>query len=438
MLRRRPRRPKKPKVYRIPVETYLIALAVAFALSVALSLLAKPEEIRYSFPHEFGVKEAPFFPSAHALASPVPIGGNKIDLLENGIEIFPAMLSAIAGARETVHLESYIFWSGKVASLFRDALSERASAGVEVRVLLDGVGSSAKLDDEDVEAMRKAGCVVEFFHPIQPWMLDVINNRTHRRILVVDGRVGFTGGTGIADVWEGDADTPDHWRETHVRVEGPIVRALQATFQENWAEVRGEALVGGKHFPPLAAAGVASAQVIASSARASSSATKLLYAVSIAAAQERISLSNSYFLPDDSAIELFVAAAKRGVDVRILVPGKINDVPATKAAGRARFGELLRGGVKMYEYQPTMFHPKAMVVDRVFATIGSANFDDRSFELNDEINLTVYNAALAERLEAMFERDLKLSRPYTYAAWNSRSVAERFTEWLLMPFRSQL
>lgn len=438
MLRRRPRRPRKPRVYRIPVETYLIALAVAFALSVALSLLAKPEEIRYSFPHEFGVKDAPFFPSAHALASPVPIGGNKIDLLENGIEIFPAMLSAIAGARETVHLESYIFWSGKVASLFRDALSERASAGVEVRVLLDGVGSSTKLDDGDVESMRKAGCVVEFFHPIEPWMLDAINNRTHRRILVVDGRVGFTGGTGIADVWEGNADTPDHWRETHVRVEGPIVGALQAVFQENWAEVRGEALVGEKNFPPVAAAGAASAQVIASSARTSSSATKLLYAVSIAAAQERISLSNSYFLPDDSSIELFVAAAKRGVDVRILVPGKINDVPATKAAGRARFGELLRGGVKMYEYQPTMFHPKTMVVDRVFATIGSSNFDNRSFELNDEINLTVYDAQVAEHLEAMFERDLKRSRRYTYDQWNSRSVAERFTEWLLMPFRSQL
>lgn len=438
MLRRRHRRPRKPRVYRIRVETYLIALAVAFALSVALSLLAKPKEIRYSFPHEFGVKDAPFFPSAHALASPVPIEGNRIEILENGVEIFPAMLSAIAAARESINLESYIFWSGTVASRFRDALSERARAGVDVRVLLDGVGSSSKLDDSDVEALRHAGCVVEFFHPIQPWMLDAINNRTHRRVLVVDGKVGFTGGTGIADFWEGNADAPEHWRETHVRVEGPVVSKLQAAFQENWAEVRGEALVGKKYFPHLSEAGSARAQVIESSARTSSSATKLLYAIATAAANERISLSNSYFLPDDSAIGLFVAAARRGVDVRIIVPGKFNDVPATKAAGRARFGELLRGGVKIYEYQPTMFHPKCMVVDSIFATIGSTNFDDRSFELNDELNLTVYDAEFAGRLEAMFERDLKLSKPYTYRQWKSRGFSERFMEWLLIPIRSQL
>jgi len=438
MIRRRPRRPRKPKVYRIPVETYLAALGIAFALSVALSLLARPGEVRYAVPHEFSVRDGSFFPSAHALASPITIDGNRIKILENGVEIFPAMLSAIGAAEKTVNLESYIFWSGEIASRFRDALSERARAGVKVRVLLDGVGSSSKLEDSDVEAMRRAGCVVEFFHPLKPWMLDAVNNRTHRRVLVVDGKTAFTGGAGIADLWLGDADSPEHWRETHVRIEGPVVASLQAAFQENWAEVRGEALSGEEHFPRLHPVGSMRAQIIESSARAASSATKLLYSISIASARQKLYLSNSYFLPDSESIGLFVAAARRGVDVRILVPGEINDVPATKAAGRARFGELLRGGVRIYEYQPTMFHPKSMVVDGIFSTIGSTNFDNRSFSLNDELNLTVYEESFAQALEGAFLRDLARSRPYTYEHWKSRGFIKRTTEWLLVPFRSQL
>jgi cardiolipin synthase len=435
---RRRSRPRKPRVYRIPVETYLVALAVAFALSVALSLFSRPKEVRYVLPHAFGVRDPEFLPSAHALSNPIPLEGNRIELLENGDEFFPAMLSAIASAERTINLETYIFWSGEIASRMRDALVERARSGVEVRVILDGVGSSSRLDDEDVRVMREGGCLVEFFHPLRPWMLDAINNRTHRRILVVDGKVGFTGGAGIADVWLGDADSPDHWRETQVRVEGPVVAELQAAFQENWAEVRGETLLGKNHFPPLTRAGPARAQVIKSSARAPSSAIKLLYAVSIASAQERIAISNSYFLPEPEMVELLVSAAKRGVDVRVIVPGKINDVPATKAAGRSRFGELLRGGVKIFEYQPTMFHPKCMVVDGIFATIGSTNFDNRSFRLNDELNLSVYDPELAAGLEASFERDLRKSLPYTYQRWVNRSIVERAGEWLLVPFRSQL
>jgi len=436
MLRRR--RPRKKRNYRIPVETYLVALAIAFALSVALSLLSRPKEVRYVLPHAFGVRDPAFLPSAHALSNPIPLDGNRVDFLENGDEIFPSMLASIAAAEKTINLETYILWSGAAANRFFEALSERAGAGVQVRILLDGVGSSSKLDEKDVQALRQAGCVVEFFHPLRPWMLAAVNNRTHRRILVVDGKVGFTGGAGIADLWLGDADAPDHWRETHVRMEGPVVAELQAAFQENWAEVRGEALVGEDHFPRLERAGPARAQIIHSSARSPSSAMKLLYAVSIASASERLSISNSYFLPDSESIDLLVGAARRGVDVRILVPGEINDVPATKAAGRSGFGELLRGGVKIFEYQPTMFHPKSMVVDGVFATIGSTNFDNRSFRLNDELNLTIYNADLAAALEASFERDLTKSRPYTYQQWVGRSFLKRATEWLLVPFRAQL
>jgi cardiolipin synthase len=415
-----------------------VVLGLVFVAFLALSHMARPKEIQYSPPHRFDVRDPTFLPSVHALSNPVPVEGNRLEVLENGVEIFPAMLSAIASAHQTINLESYIFWSGEIAGRFREALIERARMGVRVRILLDGVGSSRRLDNEDVARLKRGGCLVEYFHPLKPWMLDVINNRTHRRILIVDGRIGFTGGVGIGDEWLGDADRPDHWRETHVRIEGPVVAQLQAAFQENWSETRGEALAGAEHFPRLERVGQTVASVVVSSARETSSETRLLYAVAIASASERILLSNSYFLPDADFVELFLAAARRGVDVKIIVPGKFNDVPATKSAGRSAFGELLRGGVRIYEYQPTMYHSKTMVVDGVFSTIGSTNFDNRSFRLNDEINVTVFDEPFAKTLEAGFARDLARSRPYTYAQWRSRSLAERFMEWALRPFRSQL
>jgi cardiolipin synthase len=415
-----------------------VALAVAFALSVAISLLTQPKQISYLFRHEFSVRDPAFLPSAHSLANPSPVKGNRVDLLSNGVEIFPAMLAAIDAAKSTVNLESYIFWSGEIADRFRDALAEAVRRGVEVRLLLDGVGSGSQLKEADVAAMRRAGCLVEFFHPVRPWMVDVLNNRTHRRLLVVDGRIGFTGGAGIADVWLGNAESPGHWRDTQVRVEGPVVAELQSAFQETWGEVRGEALVGDRFYPRLEPVGSAQAQVLTSTRRATSSATKLLFAVSTAAANERILLANSYFVPDRDSIRLFTEAARRGVDVRILVPGKVNDVPATKAAGKSNFGELLRAGIRIYEYQPTMLHTKTMVVDGVFATVGSTNFDNRSFRLNEELNLTVYDAAFAGRLEKDFWEDLKHSRPYSYQDWSSRSLKERLLELAIAPFRSQL
>jgi len=439
MFRTRRRGPRSPKVYRIPVETYLAALALAFAMAIAFSLLSLPREVSYHLPHRFAVADDTFLPSALALSNPQPSEGNRIRLLVNGDEIYPAMLSAIARAERSINLESYIFWSGQAATRFRNALVERAQHGVEVRILLDAVGSPrSRLRRQDVEFLREGGCRVEFFHPIRPWMLDTINHRSHRRILVVDGKVAFTGGAGIADVWMGDAQAPGRWRDTHVEVTGPVVAQLQSAFQENWGAVRGEALTGDAFFPKLERTGSARAQVITSSPEAPSSATKLLYATSISAATKRLWLSNSYFLPDRDASALLVEAARRGVDVHILVPGKVNDVPATKAGGRSSFGDLLSGGVKISEYQPTMFHPKTMVVDGIFATIGSTNFDNRSFRLNDEINLAVYDREIGRRLEEIFEKDLIRSRPYSLEQWRARPLKERLTEFLVLPFRREL
>jgi cardiolipin synthase len=438
MLRRKKRAPRRPRVYRIPVESYLYALAAAFGLSVAISLLNRPSEVLYDVPYRFGVRDPAFLPSTQALDRPSIVAGNRVSILENGVEIFPAMLAAISAAQKSVHLEAYIFWSDDVGTRFRDALTERARHGVEVRLLLDGVGSPKRLAESDVAILRRSGCRVEFFRPIRPWMLDVINGRTHRRILVVDGKTGFTGGVGIAKEWEGDADAPGHWRDTVVRIEGPAVAQMQSAFQDNWSEVTGELLVGDEYFPELPAVGSVVASVVPSNPRPSSSPVQTLYSVAIASAERTISISNSYFVPNDASVALLVAASQRGVNVRILVPGPINDIPATKASGRTTFGPLLRAGGKIYEYQPTMMHAKTMIVDGVFSIVGSTNFDNRSFRYNDEIDLAIYDSGVARRLEEMFENDLTRSRPYTLQQWNQRSIWNRFTEWLLLPVRSQL
>jgi cardiolipin synthase len=418
--------------------TLLAAFVAGYAFAVAIAKWGAPKQTVYDLPHDFTLNAATFLPSA--LPGAVLTSGNRIDLLENGDAIFPAMLAAISSARKTVNFEAYIFWSGAVGSLFRDALAERAAHGVEVRVLLDAVGSpGGRLKPADVDVLRKAGCRVEFFHPLKPWMLWVFDHRNHRRVLVVDGALGFTGGVGFADAWLGNADAKGHWRDTQLRVEGPAVRGLQRAFQENWSEVTGEALVGEEFFPELPPAGSSSVAVVPSSPLAPMSGAGRVYAISLAAAAKEIWIANSYFLPDDATTGLLVAAVKRGVDVRVIVPSdEHSDVPATKAGGRSSFGPLLAGGVKIFEYEPTMFHTKTMVVDGVFSTVGSANFDERSFHLNEEINLFAYDREFAARMKESYRRDQERSRPYTYSMWRQRSLKKRVTEWLVAPIRSEL
>jgi cardiolipin synthase len=416
----------------------VVSVAAGYALAISVAKSSAPKRTVYELPHGFTVNEPTFLPSA--LPGPTMTAGNRLELLENGDAAFPAMLAAISSAQKSVNFEAYIFWSGEVGARFRDALAERAAHGVAVRVLLDAIGSAGRrLKASDVEAMRRAGCHVEFFHSTKPWTVWVFNHRNHRRVLVVDGTLGFTGGMGFADQWLGDADSPEHWRDTQVRVEGPAVRGLQRAFQENWSEVTGEALVGDEFFPALAPAGSSSVAVVPSSPLAAMSGAGRVYAISLAAATKEIWIANSYFLPDDATDALLVAAVKRGVDVRVIVPSdEQNDVPATKAAGRFALGPLLEGGVKIYEYQPTMFHLKTMVVDGIFSTVGSANFDDRSFHLNEEINVFVYDTGFAGLMKERYEHDLLRCRLYTHAMWKARPLKKRVTEWLARPFRSEL
>ena len=364
--------------------------------------------------------------------------GNRIEVLENGDRIFPAMLAAIADAKRSVDFEAYIFWSGDVGSRFRNAFVDRATHGVPVRILIDALGSERRLDRDDRDAMERAGCRFVFFHRIAPWNRGALDRRTHRRLLVVDGRIGVVGGVGFADPWRGDADAKDHWRDTQLRVEGPAVEDLQGAFQENWSEETGETLAGEAFFPAPVRAGTSRAAVVASSSRYATADVERLYAVAVSAAERTIDIANSYFLPDADAVRALTDAVRRGAAVRVLVPGAVNDVPATKTAGRAAFGPLLAGGVRIFEYRGTMFHPKLMIVDGRFSTVGSANFDDRSFRLNEELNLVSGDPGIAAVLEASFGRDLARSRPYTEAEWRARPLGQRIAEWALRPFRSQL
>jgi cardiolipin synthase len=412
-------------------------LLTATIVVVAHNLTSAERKIRYQLNGVYSPPEPAFVRMMGYLLGPPLAAGNRIQSLLNGDEIFPAMLKAIRSASKTITLETYIYWSGEIGRVFSQALSERASAGVRVHVLLDWFGS-AKLDPTALDQMAAAGVQIERYHPPGWSNLWRLNQRTHRKILVVDGRIGFIGGAGIADVWLGNADSPDHWRDSHFQVEGPVIAQLQAAFTDNWLKTRAEVLYQEGYFPELEPVGPSRAQVFKSSPREGSGSVRLMYLLSIAAARERILLANSYFVPDSQAIEALVNARKRGVRVEIIVPGPITDVGIVRRASRARWGKLLEAGVEIYEYQPTMFHCKVMVVDNHWVSVGSTNFDNRSFRLNDEANLNVVDADLAAEQARAFENDKRQSQRITLEDWQRRPWHEKTVEWLAAQLRGQL
>jgi cardiolipin synthase len=416
-----------------------IGLTLGFLVVVLIFCLffIRRHTLEYHLDHTFSIHDPEFFGSALALSDPVPIGGNKIQLLANGDEYFPAMLKAIGAAEKTVNFASYILHSDEVGRQFRDAFCERARAGVEVRILLDGIGSGWSLDNSDAKMMQDAGCKFAYYHPTLSWRIDRTNRRSHRRVLVVDGKIGFTGSAGFSRKWAGHAQDKYHWRDTQARIEGPLVAKLQWAFEEHWVKTFGETISGEGHFPQLRDAGDLKAQVIASHSF-SMAPVPLLQATTFASAKQRIWITNPYCTPTDDHVELLVKAVQRGVDVRLLLPGVNNDQPLTKSAGRAAYGRMLEGGVKIFEYQPTMIHTKSMVVDGLFSMVGSSNFDSRSSEINEELDVVVYDEKFARQMEQVFEMDMRDAREYTLQDFKSRSWWERTSEWLMLPFRSQL
>lgn len=414
-----------------------VLAVVAAGLVIYNILFVRRSLVEYRPQHSFTVRAPEFFSSAHASADPLPITGNKITILHNGVGTFPVMLQAIREAKKTVNFEAFLFNSGEVANQFIQAFCERAQSGVQVRILLDGIGSGTALKNSDVQMLKDAGCKFAYYHPARALRVDRINRRSHRRILVVDGREAFTGGIGFADEWRGNAEDKDHWRDVHAKVEGPVVAKFQSAFQQHWLGETQEILSGNDHFPVLAEAGTLRTQVTTSN-EFTVAAIPLIQAVAIAAAERTIYITNPYCTLTADQVDLLTAAVKRGVDVRLLLPGLHNDMPMTKSAGRGEYEKLLKGGVKISEYTPTMIHSKTMVVDGMFSIIGTSNLDARSAQINDEIDLSVYDEGFGGKMDKIFLGDLEHSRPYTEADFKKRSLKERVGEWMARPFRSQL
>ena len=331
--------------------------------------------------------------------------GNEIELFINGDEIFPAMIETMRGAQESLNFLTYLYWSGEIACEIAAALCDRAKAGVEVNVLLDAVGS-AKMDRDLIRQMDESGVTFAYFRPPKPYAMRRLNNRTHRKLLIADGEIGMTGGVGIADQWTGNAQDPEHWRDTHVRVRGPVVRGLQGAFAENWLEATGHVLVGPQYLPQLEPLNDDGAmQVVRSTATVGDTNIEALYFLAIECARETLHLTSAYFAPRPAFVEALTDAAERGVDVRVLVPGPHIDKEFVRQAGRAVYEELLASGVQIFEYRPTMIHAKTLSIDGVWSSVGSVNFDNRSFQLQDEVTLCVCSRDFAGRLDAQFERD---------------------------------
>ena len=415
----------------------LTALATGALVLLALNFTAGEKKVQQQLPRLYSTASPDFERALGSLLGPGIVGGNAVTELLNGDQIFPPMLAAIQGAKKSITFETYIYWSGDIGKQFADALSERARAGVRVHVLLDWVGS-AKMDESYLTEMKEAGVQIEKFHKPHWYNLARLNNRTHRKLLVVDGQVGFTGGVGIAPQWMGNAQDPDHWRDSHYLVRGPVVAQMQATFLDNWLKVTGKVLHGALYFPPIAPAGAQKAQMFSSSPSSGSESMQLMYHLAITAAERSIDLSVAYFVPDELTQKLLMDALARGVRVRFITPGEHTDTDTVKAASRATWGPLLQAGALIYEYQPTMYHCKVMIVDQLLVSVGSTNFDNRSFRLNDEANLNVYDAAFARRQTEVFEDDLKRSRRVTYEEWLNRPLREKAHEKLTGWLRSQL
>jgi len=405
----------------------LTALVTLVCVLIAVNLTIGEQYIKRPIAHDYSVRDPQFARSMGILLGPLIVSGNRFQALLNGDEIFPSMLRAVRGAQQTITFETYIYWSGNVGREFAEALAERARADVSVHVLIDWVGSD-RMDKNHLETMQRAGVDVRRFHKPRWYDLTNLNNRTHRKLLVVDGVTGYTGGVGIADQWSGHAQDLDHWRDSFFKVEGPVVAQMQAVFADNWLKAAGVALHGAHYFPLIPNFGDGYAQMFASSPDGGSQDMELMYLLIIAATTQSIDLSMAYFIPDAIARDTIVEALKRGVRVRIITPGPTSDVELARRASRSLWGDVLLAGAEIYEYQPTMYHVKAMIADNFVVSVGSTNFDDRSFHLNDEATLNIYDQKFARQQTQIFEHDLAQSRRITYDEWRSRPLTEKLWE----------
>ncbi|MGF6811940.1 cardiolipin synthase [Paraburkholderia sp. Clong3] len=417
----------------------------AFVTLVIVLLIANlssgEKKIEHRIERLYKSEDPQFLRSMGLLLGPPVVPGNRFEMLLNGDQIFPSMLEGIRSARETITFETFIYWSGEIGGQIARALADKAREGVAVHVLLDWVGSS-KMDRHYLQLLREAGAEVVKYHKPHWTGLGRMNDRTHRKLLVVDGRIGFTGGVGIAPEWTGNAQDEKHWRDTHFRVTGPVVGHMQAVFMDNWIKATSSVLHGPEYFPHIDAepkgAGQGLAHMFSSSPSGGSDDMQLMYLMAITAATRSLQLASAYFVPDKLTINAIVEAAKRGVKVQIVTPGKRIDTHTVREASRACWGDLLKAGVEIYEYQPTMFHCKLLVVDEYMVSVGSTNFDSRSFKLNDEANLNIYDRDFATQQTAAFDDDIAKSKRVTLEAWTRRSFTEKLVEKFVRLLDTQL
>ncbi|MFY9552924.1 MAG: phospholipase D-like domain-containing protein [Thermoanaerobaculia bacterium] len=407
----------------------LLCLQASGCTVVTMIVGTEKREV-YKFDHPFTVSDPDFRRSAEALGTPM-VGGNAVRLLENGDEIFPSMTRDIREAKKSVNLETYIFQPDRAGRQFADAMIAAAKNGVEVRLLVDAWGS--KLKDLTKE-LKDAGVHVRRYRPVRLFSIYKVGRRTHRKILVVDGSIAYTGGLGIDERWLGNARNSKEWRDTQVRCVGPAAAQMQAIFSEDWTFTTGEILAGEKFYPKIDPAGDTLGQAIKASRGDSTSLAKMLYYVAIQSAAKSIHIQNAYFLPDNQVREALVNAVKRGVDVQVMVPGRHIDLPMVRSASWLHYGDLLEGGVRIWEYVPTMLHNKTMVVDGHYCTIGSINFDARSMSRNAEESMAFYNRDFAVEMEAMFQRDRARCEEITYAKWKHRGLPKRLSEFVFFLF----
>jgi cardiolipin synthase A/B len=405
-------------------------LAAALIARYAADTLRHRREGAYGYQlaDEIQVDSPDFLRAAEAVTGAPISEGNHAEVLINGDAIFPAFLETMRSAEATLNVQTYVYWKGEIADQVADAICERAKAGVRCNVILDALGA-AKMSPRLITEMEEAGVNVVRFRPPKPYALRRLANRTHRRLMVADGRVGMTGGVGIASEWTGNAEDPSHWRDTHVRVRGPVVRGLQGAFAENWLEATGEVLSGDQYLPelePLEAGG--RMQLVRSSAGVGDTNVEALYYLAIASARESIDLTAAYFVPRPAFIEALTSAAGRGVEIRILVPGPHIDKGLVRVAGRAAYEDLLEAGIHIFEFQPTMLHAKSLVIDGAWSSVGTVNFDNRSFQLHDEVTLCVWDHEFAGELTEAFDADLERSQEMHPDRWARRRPDQRVAE----------
>jgi cardiolipin synthase len=409
----------------------MLWLSIGFALFLLwfiLVVLFTPG-INYHLSQRTSVRDANFLYTIQSTCQAALHHGNRVHILTNGAEFYPAMLEAIRGATRSVNMELYIFQPGTVADQFIAALSDRARHGVNVTIVVDALGSFS-LRGRPVRRLKKAGCRIESYQRVRWYSLARLNNRTHRELLIVDGRVAFAGGAGIADWWAVPGHHKRPWRDTMARIEGPVVAALQGVAAENWLECCGEILTGPEYFPHLDQPGKTTAFVVKSSPSDRATASRVTFHLLVEGADQDVRISTPYFLPDRALRRALIEVASRGVEVSIVLPGPTTDQRWVRYASRRMWGRLLEAGIRIYEYQGTMMHTKALIVDGVWAVLGTTNMDNRSFEHNDEVNLAMCDPELAARLLRDYRQDIEDSDAITLKQWQARPMWEK----ILGPF----